>query len=208
MPLGMGRVLARTGIKSLPERSHVTAQDTAVGVSSGKPNATDLAFLVFLLVILISVAVMGTFTFREGLKTEATKSQGEALVAWLGQSKAKRSEPDFAPAACSMTVGSTGKPRTWAECLPALQAEGGPLVGVSNAFTGRPLGLIARCDPSSNESPGQFVIERVSATPPGSAVPLVVAPFAPEDTLDKTLTIKVTVCDKGGYGIKIGEAEF
>ena len=124
----------------------------------------------------------------------------------MGQAKAKRAEADFSPAACAM--GGSGKPRTWNECAAALLAQGGPLASVRNACSGKPIELIARCDPASSASPGQFVIERVSVTPPGSAVPLLVAPFAPEDTLDKPVTIKLTVCDKGGYGIKIGEAEF
>lgn len=184
----------------------MTAHDAAPGASSGKPNGTDLAFLLFLVAVLATVALMGAFTFREGLKTEATKTQGEAFVAWLGQAKAKRAEADFALAACAMSSG--GKPRTWTECAAALLGEGGPLSTVRNAFSGQPIALIARCDPASPASPGQFVIERVSATPPGSAVPLLVAPFAPDDTVDKPLTLKLTVCDKGGYGIKIGEAEF
>lgn len=182
----------------------MTAQDAAVGASSGKPNAMDWAFLLFLLVVLAAVAVMGAFTFREGLKTEATKAQGEAFVAWLAQAKAKRQQADFAPAACA--TGS--KPGTWSQCAAALLAEGGPLASMRNPFSGQAVGLIARCDPTSSASPGQFVIERVSATPPGSAVAQVVAPFAAQDAVDKAVTIKLTVCDKGGYGVKIGEAEF
>ncbi|MEI7783312.1 MAG: hypothetical protein WCK08_02940 [Betaproteobacteria bacterium] len=186
----------------------MSAHDTALSASSGKPNARDLAFLALMLAVLAAVALMGVFTFREGLKTEATKLQGEAFVAWLAQAKAKRAAADFAPAACAMVAQPAGRAKTWSECSAALLADGGPLAGVRNAFSGQPIGLIARCDPASNASPGQFVIDRVSATPPGSAVPLLVAPFAPEDTLDKALTIKLTVCDKGGYGVKIGEVEF
>lgn len=184
----------------------MTAHDATLGASSGKPNAKDLAFLLFLLAVLTAVGLMGAFTFREGLKTEATKLQGEAFVAWLAQAKDGRANADFVPAGCAKQAGSQAK--TWSQCSAALLGEGGPLALVRNSFSGQPVGLIARCDPSSSASPGQFVIERVSATAPGSAVPLVVAPFAPEETMDKTLTIKLTVCDKGGYGIKIGETEF
>lgn len=184
----------------------MSSLDARLGAKSGKPNPTDLAFLLFLVLVLAAVALMGAFTFREGLKTEATKSQGEAFVAWLNQASTKRAEPDFVPAACA--VNKVGQPATWAECSAALMGEGGPLATWRNAFSGQPVGLIARCDPTSPVSPGQFVIERVSATPPGSAVPLLVTPFAPDDTVNKPLTLKLTVCDKGGYGIKVGEAQF
>lgn len=184
----------------------MNASDVALGAHSGKPNAMDLAFLLFLVAVLAAVVLMGAFTFREGLKTEASKLQGEAFVAWLTQSKDRRAEVDFLPAGCARQAGSP--PKTWSQCSAALLGEGGPLSAVRNAFSGQAIGLIARCDPSSSASPGQFVIDRVSATPPGSAVAQVVAPFAPEDTMDKVVTIKLTVCDKGGYGVKIGEAEF
>jgi hypothetical protein len=46
------------------------------------------------------------------------------------------------------------------------------------------------------------------STPLGSAVPMVISPLKEGDAIDGKLQIRVTVCDKGGYPIKIGELEF
>jgi hypothetical protein len=37
---------------------------------------------------------------------------------------------------------------------------------------------------------------------------MVVNPLKEEDAIDSKLQIRVTVCDKGGYPIKVGELEF
>lgn len=130
-------------------------------------------------------------------------------MAWLSQAKANRANSTFVPLACAQLPPAPGlKPSVWNDCARALFEEGGPLADVRNAFSGEAIGLIARCDPASRASPGQLVLERVSATPPGSAVPMLVAPVAPDAAMDQPLTLRVTVCDKGGYGVKIGEAEF
>jgi hypothetical protein len=177
--------------------------------SDGKPQPTDLAFLVFLVLVVAAVALIGTLTFSEGLKTETSKAQGEAFLAWVSQARSQRASAQFAPSACaqmppSERVGSS----LWRDCAGALTEMGGPLAGVRNAFSGEPIRFIARCDPSDRKSPGQLVIERISANPPGSAVPQWIAPVAPDAAMDQPLTLRVTVCDKGGYGVKIGEAEF
>ncbi|MFM8624505.1 MAG: hypothetical protein ACKOCZ_08350, partial [Betaproteobacteria bacterium] len=85
---------------------------------------------------------------------------------------------------------------------------GGPLAGVRNAFSGQALGLVERCIPGDPRSPGQFMVEKISATPPGSAVTQIIGPIGAEEPLDKPLTLKLSVCDKGGYPIKVGEADF
>ncbi len=176
--------------------------------SSGRPTTSDMAFLGFLVCVLVMVALMGTFTFREGLKTEVGKTQAEALVKWLSDAKDRRAQVGFEPSACSAASADPGKPPTWADCVKVLFGPGGPMGGLQNAFSGQPIAFLSRCEPSNPRSPGQLVLERVSATPPGSAVSSVTLGLAPEDPLDKVLTIKVTVCDKGGYPIKVAEVEF
>lgn len=177
-------------------------------VASGRPTASDMAFLGFLVLVLIAVAVMGTFNFREGLKTEAGKAQAEALAKWLSESKDKRGQAGFEPAACASTAADPAKPPTWADCAKALFGAGGPMGDLRNAFSGRPMSFLTRCDPSSPTSPGQMVLERIAATPAGSAVASVTLALAAEDPIDKALTVKITVCDKGGYPIKVAEVEF
>jgi len=55
---------------------------------------------------------------------------------------------------------------------------------------------------------GALVLERLTPTPPGSAVPVVVEPLLPTDSIKETLNLRVSVCDKGAYPIKIGETDF
>lgn len=186
-----------------------TVDVSASGRSNGKPTPGDIAFLALLLCVLLGVALMGSFTFREGQKTEATKAQAEALLAWLAQARPQRAAPDFELADCARRTGQDGQPSgTWVQCARALRAEPGPLAGARNVFSGEPLRFIARCDPSQAATVGQLAIEKISLTPPGSAVPSLTAPIADDEPMNKSLTIKVLACDKGGYPIKVGEVEF
>jgi hypothetical protein len=45
-------------------------------------------------------------------------------------------------------------------------------------------------------------------TPPGSATPYVAKPLIASDPIDYKLQIRLSVCDKGGDAIEIGEFEF
>lgn len=177
-------------------------------VVSARPTGSDKAFLAFLVCVLIAVVVMGTFTFREGLKTEAGKAQGEALAKWLSDSKDRRGQAGFEPAACASSGADPDKPPTWVDCSKVLFGPGGPVGDLRNAFSGQPIAFLTRCDPSSPSSPGQLVLERIAPTPPGSAVSSVTLALAADDPIDKVLTVKITVCDKGGYPIKVAEVEF
>ncbi len=186
-----------------------TVDVSASGHSNGRPTSSDIAFLALLVFVLLGVALMGSFNFREGQKTEATKAQAEALLAWLAQAQPRRAAPDFELPECARRAGQDGQASgTWAQCARALRAQSGPMAGARNVFSGQPLQFIARCDPSQAATVGQLAIEKISFTPPGSAVPSLAAPIADDEPLDKSMTIKVLACDKGGYPIKVGEVEF
>ncbi len=184
------------------------SSDSAPPPSPGRPTASDMAFLGFLGCVFMAVVALGALNFREGLKTEEGKAKAEALLEWLADSKQRRGQADFEPSACASAPTDAGQARTWAECATALFVNGGPLAGARNAFSGESLGFVGRCVPGDPKSPGQFVVEKISATPPGSAVSQIIGPMGADEALDKTQTVKLTVCDKGGYPIKIGEAEF
>lgn len=188
--------------------SVLESSDPVPPPASGRPTASDLVFLGFLACVLIAVAALGTLSYREGLKTEDGKAHVQALLKWMADFKERRGQADFEPAACALLPSGEGKPRLWAPCAAALFASGGPLAGVRNAFSGQALGLVERCIPGDPRSPGQFMVEKISATPPGSAVAQIIGPIGAEEPLDKPLTLKLSVCDKGGYPIKVGEADF
>lgn len=184
------------------------ASAAPVAVVSGRPTGSDKAFLAFLFCVLLAVAVMGTFNFREGLKTEAGKSQGETLAKWLSQSKDQRGQVGFEPAACASARVDADQPPTWADCSKALFGPGGPMADLRNVFSGQPMVFLARCEPSDPQSPGQLALEKILSTPLGSAVSSITVALAAEDPIDKVLTIKVALCDKGGYPIKVAEVQF
>lgn len=173
--------------------------------SSGRPTASDLSFLIFLVALLIVIGFLGRITIIEGLKTETSKHQAEGLLAWLNNAHGPRTTSAYQPAACIATPESA---RTWGECLVALGAASGPLHELRNPFSGEPTALIQRCAAGDLSVAGKIVIEKITSTPPGSAVPFTVAPLALDERISHPLTLRLTVCDKGGYPIRIGETEF
>ena len=154
------------------------------------------------------VAILGRMTFQEGLKTESTKSQAEALAAWMKDASGRRSTSDFQPLACAYKAADVAEAQPWGECARALFAAGGPFAGARNAFTGAQLTLVERCNPADLATAGQVAVDRITPTPPGSAVPVVVGPIADDERIGQKMTLRITVCDKGGYPIRVGETEF
>ena len=184
------------------------AGESASALRNGRPTAADIAFLVFLVCMLVVVALLGRMTFHEGLKTEASKARAEALVAWLGDAHSRRADASFEPQACARQSADEASPLTWAGCAKALVSIAGPLGSKVNPFSGDPMALVARCESAYPGTAGQILLERISATPAGSAVPFVVQPLSGDERLNVSLNLRVTVCDKGGYPIRIGETEF
>ncbi len=102
----------------------------------------------------------------------------------------------------------TPVPRTWGPCLKALTAQGGPLAETVNPFTRKPIALVAKCDMADRHLAGGMVLEKTLATAPGSAIPFISSPLIESDQIDQKMQIRVTVCDKGAYPIRIAELEF
>lgn len=178
-------------------------------VISGKPTGSDVVFLAFLIALLIAVALLGRLTFREGLKTEESKAQAEALIAWMKEVPSRRQAgPDFSPTGCAYKAPDSAEPATWSGCAQALFSDRGPLSAARNAFSGKPLQFVERCSPGDADTVGQLVIEKVVPTAPGSAIPVVVSPLAGDDRIDQRLLVRVQICDKGGYAIRVGETDF
>jgi hypothetical protein len=53
-----------------------------------------------------------------------------------------------------------------------------------------------------------MVLEKLVPTPAGSAIPMVASQVVEMDAIDTKVAMKLTVCDKGGYAIKVDEFEF
>lgn len=175
---------------------------------SGKPTATDLAFIAFLIAVLAIIVLLGRLTYDEGVKTNATKERAEALVRWMAEQSPRRDADTFEPTACALPSQAQAPSRQWANCRDALQQQGGPLAAARNAFTGKPVRFVSRCDPADRNTVGEFVIEKLVPTPPGSALPVVVSPLADQDGIEARQNLRISVCDKGGYTIRVAETEF
>ena len=195
----------------------MTSNDQAHPPASGKPNSTDMVFLIFMAFMVVAVIWLGEFNFKQGQHIEDAKHNGEAWVAWLTEAGTKRMEAGYEPKACAGGVkpekpaeGAAANAKlagTWGACLEYLQSAS-ELKGLVNSFFKQPLHVVEKCDKSDLSTRGAISFNNLVATPAGSAVPMVVNPLKEEDAIDGKLQIRVTVCDKGGYPIKVGELEF
>lgn len=174
-------------------------------VVSGYPNFFDILFLIFLTCMLVCVGWVGVLSHEEGYKNEVTKQNGEAWVKWLKDNSEPRLQEDFAIESCS---ASAMERRRWGDCYNDILENVKELKGLKNAFTDEPLVFIAKCDPKDHATVGNIILEKIVPTPPGSAIPTVASQLVEMDAIDTKIALKITVCDKGGYPIKVDEFEF
>ena len=217
------------------QQSCASTDDGSTAPAPTPPPAltlADICFLAFTTVILLAVVWLGHLAYMEGMKTEVTKANGEAWAKWFTEASPKRFMPNFSPAACSgvalqatpagangKSVGDVNKTAadananlapspTWGECLEALTQDGAQFAGLRNPFAGKPLALAAKCDSSNRTLAGTLVLEKLTPTPPGSAVSSTASPLTGADVIEQKLQLRVTVCDKGAYPIRIAELDF
>jgi len=174
-------------------------------VNSGLPNFFDILFLIFLAGMVAMVAWVGVLSHEEGIKNEVTKQNGEAWVKWLKANSEARTKDDFEFEACS---ASTSERKRWGDCFNTLQESEKTLNALINPFTKEPVNFVAKCDPKDRGSVGGIYLEKLLSTPAGSAIPIVASQLVDTDPIDTKLNLKLTVCDKGGYAIKVDEFEF
>ena len=82
------------------------------------------------------------------------------------------------------------------------------LKNLVNPFFNEPPKFIAACNPEDSTLMGSIVLEKMVATPPGSAVPVINSQLVETDPIDQKMQLRISVCDKGSYAIKIAEFEF
>lgn len=192
-----------------------TNQDTTPEKKSLGPTKADISFLLFLAVVLVFVTWLGVLNYEEGNKTEDTKRNGEAWATWLAEAGITRFEKNFKHTACQGGVTPSKEASkenlpvtgTWGACVAYLIAET-ELKDLRNPFLNELPQLAAQCSPSNRNNIGAIVLEKLTPTPMGSAVPFVVSGLVEADSIDNKLQIRITICDKGGYPIKITELEF
>ena len=174
-------------------------------VNSGMPNRSDILFLILLACIMATVAWVGVLAYKEGYKNEVTKHNGEAWVKWMKDNSEARTQEGFSVENCA---ASETERKRWGDCFKELTEKVAPLNNLINPFTNVPVHFVGKCDPKDRSTIGAIFLEKLVTTPMGSAVPVVASQLVDNDPIDTKLTLKLTVCDKGGYPIKVDEFEF
>jgi hypothetical protein len=153
--------------------------------------------MVFLVLVLLVVAAIGRIIYNVSLKNEISKQNTAALVQWLEQAGSQRFGSDFEPAQC--TGSDANASNTWADCLPRLLAEGGPLAGLRNPFTQKTPVFVPRCEPGRSALAGALVIEKLTPGQPGAAQAFYASPLSGDDPIHKKMQLRLSACDQGGY---------
>jgi hypothetical protein len=199
-----------------------TSQDLVAEAPRLGPTFSDKVFLLFLVAVVVAVTLLGIKNYQEGLKTETTKENGEAWLAWMTQAAEKRFDDNYPIQACKggiqSPVDALKRPNhkakndapalgTWGACYQYLMTQT-PLKDLRNPFTGELPQMIAQCSTADISTAGAIVLENLVATPLGSATPYVAKQLVDTDPIDYKMQIRLTVCDKGGDNIKVSEFDF
>ncbi len=189
-----------------------TPSDNAHEPDNTGATSSDKLFLGFLVLIIAAVTWLGVVNYKEALKVEDAKSNGEAWVAWLTETGTTRFEPDTKHVACKGGIkppadAKADTPGTWGACLAYILAET-ELKDQVNTFFNKAPHFVAACDPKDRTLMGAILLEDLMPTPPGSATPFVASQLLETDSIDYKMQLRLSVCDKGGYAIKITEFEF
>jgi hypothetical protein len=188
------------------------------------PTLADWVFILIVLSILSVVAKLGHDAYLEAMSTEISKKNGEELVTWLTEAGTQRFNKGYdhpmcaggkapAKATASDQEGENNdkedKPTegTWGACFQYLMTQTA-FKDMVNPFFNEPPKFIPACNPDDDTLMGAMVLEKMVATPPGSAVPVINSQLVDTDPIDQKMQLRVSVCDKGSYAIKIAEFEF
>jgi hypothetical protein len=175
-------------------------------------TTADKLFLAFLVLVVVAVTLLGVVNYKEAIKVETSKSNGEAWVAWLTETGTTRFEANTQHPACKGGVkpaadAKPGTPGTWGACLAHIM-ETTELKDQINPFFNVAPHFVAACDPKDRTLMGAILLEDLMPTPPGSATPFVASQLIDADPIDYKMQLRLSVCDKGGYAIKVAEFEF
>ena len=110
-------------------------------------------------------------------------------------------------AAAPASAPTAAAPNTWGSCLEYLSTQT-EFKDMINPFTGKPPVFITACNPADHSLVGSIVIDKITPNPPGSAVATVTSQLLATDSIADKVQLKIAVCDKGSYAIKIAELEF
>ena len=189
------------------------------------PTLADWIFILIVLAILSLVANLGHSAYLEAMHTENSKKNGEDIAKWLTETGANRFKKTFDNPACTggkapvkppeVDTDGDGEPDlvtepmpgTWGACFQHMMTNT-DLKQLVNPFFDETPKFVATCNPDDATLMGSIVLEKMVATPPGSAVPMINSQLIDTDPIDQKMQLRVSICDKGSYAIKIAEFEF
>jgi nucleoid-associated protein YgaU len=128
---------------------------------------SDVLFLCFMVFVVFAVAFVGRLAYLEGMKTEGSKQNGEAIAAWFTQASADRYKDNFNPTECA------------AGLLPAL-----PVIAAASPESTEPAAKPADENQATTEQADAAApkSEATAATPSTSSVPAQAATASSEET--------------------------
>lgn len=140
-----------------------------------------------------------------GLSESAAPAEAAAPapVAAAEPAAAAASEAVPAPAQAVKVAAKS----TWGTCLDELLTKT-ELKNMRNPFLGQTPKFVTECSSSDRSVVGAIDLDKIIATPVGSAVATVKSDLVRTDAISEKIKIAITVCDKGGYPIKIEEIDF
>ncbi len=188
-------------------------QDQSNAANLG-PTTSDYLFLLLIAFIIFMVTWLGIVNYKEAIKTEDSKANAEAWVAWLTQEGTQRFEADYKTEACKGGVKPAADAKsdgpvlgTWGACLAHAMANT-ELKKQINPFFNETPQFIAKCDPADRTVMGGFVLEDLMPTPPNSTTPFMASQLIKTNTINYKIQLHLSMCNKSGYAIKVAEFEF
>lgn len=171
---------------------------------------SEFLFILMLVAALGLVGFLGRISLQEARRTDAAKEQAVKMLRWLDSLSANSN--DIAPALKAHCVAGQPEDQSaavktgsaWQTCRDALALEGGPLHGYINPFSAEFPVFSEKCDRKNIATRGAIIVEESLKVPPGQTAKFV--PMQAGRLLENGLAVRVTICDKGSYPIKIGEA--
>ena len=192
--------------------------------ASSKLNFGDIAFILWIILILALVIWTGSLSFKNGLKTEIVKANGLAWIDWLSQASQERFELSYKIPACAgqstqlapveksssqkeLQQSDKKNQTTWAKCFQSLTSSDMPLGQLRNPYTSQPVQFVKKCDSSDPSLAGALVILKILPTPTISNQNIF-KPLLDGDPIDLKQQLRIFICDHASYPILIGDFEF
>jgi len=192
--------------------------------ASSKLNFGDIAFILWIILILTLVIWTGSLSFKNGLKTEIVKANGLAWIDWLSQASQERFELSYNIPACAgqstqlspveksssqkeLQQSDKKNQTTWVECFQSLTSSDMPLGQLRNPYTNQPVQFVKKCDSADPSLAGALVILKLLPTPTISNQNIF-KPLLDGDPIDLKQQLRIFICDHASYPILIGDFEF